>query len=263
MANPTIAIIAGAATTAEHYGSLRPAFEAKGFPTACVDPPSITVEDATTVTVDHDINFVRDIVLAPLLGEGKDVVLLLHSYGGTYGAAAVNGLSKKERAEKGEKGGVLGLIYAASFCTEPGQSALQALGMSDLLGGIVPGDKPGTLIFSDPKSLWPNLPAEEGALWIGKLKPCSVSAIGTPVSYASYQDPSYKGAIAYVSMEDDQIISKELKQGYLNKSGITLIKSVKGGHGINLEAREEVVGVVLELVDVFVKSWLKDLRSVH
>lgn len=131
MPNPTIVIIQGAATTAEHYASLRQKFEAKGYPVISQDPPSITAEDATIVTIDVDIGFVRDAVLGPLLAESKDIVLICHSYGGSYGAGAVRGLSKKERTAKGEQGGVIGIIYIASFCTEPGESALQTLGIGD------------------------------------------------------------------------------------------------------------------------------------
>ena len=129
MPQPTIALINGAATTTEHYTSLMSDFSARGYPIVSKDPPSITAEDATTVTVDVDIAFVRNDVLAPLLAEGKDIVLLCHSYGGTYGAAAVQGLSKKERATKGKSGGIIGIIYIASFCNEPGESALQTMGL--------------------------------------------------------------------------------------------------------------------------------------
>jgi hypothetical protein len=142
MENPTIAIIAGAATTTEHYASLRKDIKSKGYPTACENPPSITADDATAITVDVDVAFIRDRVLAPLLSEGKEVILLCHSYGGTYGAGAVQGLSKRERAAKGEKGGVIGIIYIASFCTEPGESAMQSLGLGELPAWIAPGVRP-------------------------------------------------------------------------------------------------------------------------
>ncbi|KAF2864664.1 hypothetical protein BDV95DRAFT_600382 [Massariosphaeria phaeospora] len=243
--------MAGAATTAEHYGGLRADLEAKGFPTVCGNPPSIEAEDATAVTVDTDVAFARDTMLAPLLDEGKDIILLCHSYGGTYGAGAVQGLSKKERASKGQKGGVIGIIYAASFCTEPGESALQTLGIAEIPSWIGPGDKPGTLMFTDASQLWPGLPIEEAKAWFAKMKPCAASAIGTPVSYAPFRDPNYDGIIAFVALEDDPIVTPELVQSYLQKSGIKLTRSIKGPHGIDLQVRDEVIKVVLELAELF------------
>jgi pimeloyl-ACP methyl ester carboxylesterase len=54
-----------------------------------------------------------------------------------------------------------------------------------------------------------------------------------------------------VYAEDDAIITPELRQSFLDKSGIRLVKGVKAGHGINLEAREEVMEAVMEYVEQF------------
>ncbi|KAJ4360450.1 uncharacterized protein N0V89_001013 [Didymosphaeria variabile] len=104
-----------ALTTASHYAALVQDLEAAGYPTISLDPPSITYPDATTVIADTDIAFVRAFVLVPLLAEGKDVGLLCHSYGGTHGAGAVQGLSKEDSAVRGQQGGIVGIVYIASF----------------------------------------------------------------------------------------------------------------------------------------------------
>ncbi|KAJ4360449.1 uncharacterized protein N0V89_001012 [Didymosphaeria variabile] len=95
------------------------------------------------------------------------------------------------------------------------------------------------------------LPAVEAKGWLEKMKPVAVAAVRTPVSYAPFKDPNCDGAIAYIWAEDDSIVTPELRQSYLDKSGITLTRSVKGGHGIDLEAREDVVKNVVELVEHF------------
>ncbi|KAI9162963.1 hypothetical protein HJFPF1_04558 [Paramyrothecium foliicola] len=245
--NSTIVLVAGAATPVELYSQLQRAIESTGLRVVCGDPPSITADDATTITVEDDVKFLRESVLHPCLAEGQDVVLLMHSYGGTYGAAAAQGLSKKERSEQGKPGGIVGLIYAASFCTNPGESALDALGAVEGLGTVVPGDKPGTLIFSDPAGLWTNLTADEAKLRIGRFQPCAVGAIGTPISYAPYQDSNYHGVIAYVAMKNDKFIPQDKAEGNIQKSGIKLVKWLEGGHGIDVEATEEIVKTVEEL----------------
>ncbi|KAF2463890.1 uncharacterized protein BDR25DRAFT_244359 [Lindgomyces ingoldianus] len=252
MAIPTIVVVPGAAHGVEFYSSLLSSLEAKGYPAICQNPPSITAEDATTVTVDADVSFVRNQVLTPLLAEGKDIVLLMHSYGGTYGAAAVQGLSKKERSEKGEQGGVIGLIYAASFTSEPGQSALATLNITTLPGWVATGSKPGTLTFSDRTWLWPDISAEEAAEWMSKLSPVSMTALATPISYAPFQDPYYNDSLAYVHLLRDAIVLPELREIYIEKSGITLTASIDGPHGIGVEVTEEVANVAVELVEKFV-----------
>ncbi|KAH8648481.1 hypothetical protein BX600DRAFT_442770 [Xylariales sp. PMI_506] len=254
MESPTVVIIPGAATPVELYSLLRSAIEARGFETACSDPPSITADNATAVNVENDVEHVRETILAPLLAANKQVVVLMHSYGGTYGAAAVKGLSVRERIGKDESGGVLGLIYAASFCTEPGQSALDALGLDPLPSSIIRAEKPGTLIFSDPSLIWPNTPIEKATLHLQRMKPCAISSIASPIIYAPYRDPFYHGAIAYIGMEDDLLISKERQHYHLKTSGITLYRSVKGGHGIDLEATEALAEIVREFTNMFLTT---------
>lgn len=83
------------------------------------------------------------------------------------------------------------------------------------------------------------------------MKPVAVAAVGTPVSYAPFKDPNYDDAIAYVWAEEDAIITPKLREAYLAKSGITLTRSIKGGHGIDLEGTDEVVKNVIELVEHF------------
>lgn len=127
---PVIVIVPGSCHTPEHYAGLCKELEAKGYPTISSEPPSIFLKDVTDVTVDTDIDFYRNHVLIPLLDDGKEIVVVGHSYGATYGGGAIQGLSKKERAQVGAKGGVYAFIYAASFCAEPGQSALDALAVN-------------------------------------------------------------------------------------------------------------------------------------
>jgi hypothetical protein len=46
----------------------------------------------------------------------------MHSYGGIPGSAACKGLSKAERKKQSLKGGIVGLVYIASFALDQGVS---------------------------------------------------------------------------------------------------------------------------------------------
>lgn len=52
--------------------------------------------------------------------QGKDVVILAHSYGGVPMTESVKGLSKKERAAAGKKGGIVRLGYMTALVPEVG-----------------------------------------------------------------------------------------------------------------------------------------------
>jgi hypothetical protein len=53
---------------------------------------------------------------------GKDVILVMHSYGGVPGSAAAKDLSKEERAKESKPGGIVRLVYLAAFPIEEGVS---------------------------------------------------------------------------------------------------------------------------------------------
>jgi hypothetical protein len=61
--------------------------------------------------------------IARLADAGKDILVIAHSYGGTPATESIKGLSKKERVERGKKGGVVGLAYMTSLVPELGHPA--------------------------------------------------------------------------------------------------------------------------------------------
>lgn len=60
--------------------------------------------------------------ITSLLDAGKDVVMIMHSIGGIVGTEAAQGLSKAERQKAGLPGGVVHLIYLASYLADEGES---------------------------------------------------------------------------------------------------------------------------------------------
>ncbi|KAG5657057.1 hypothetical protein KAF25_011226 [Fusarium avenaceum] len=62
-------------------------------------------------------------VLNKHIDQGKDVVLLMHSYGGMVGTEATRGLSRVEREKAGLKGGIVRLVFLAAIFAPPGKSS--------------------------------------------------------------------------------------------------------------------------------------------
>lgn len=59
-----------------------------------------------------------------------DVVMAANSYGGFPATESLKGLGKSERAQRGLKGGVIGLVMLASFLPDAGQSVVSIMGDS-------------------------------------------------------------------------------------------------------------------------------------
>lgn len=94
-------------------------FEAEAHTLLSVGNPQIGVND--------DEEYMRSIMNAHI-AKGKDVVLIVHSYAGFPAPAAISGLDKRRREAKGEAGGVLGVIYLASFVPFEGDTLFEGLG---------------------------------------------------------------------------------------------------------------------------------------
>lgn len=140
---PTIAIIPGAFHTPSHFSSLCAQLKKAGYDTASVQVPSVdppTAAAAAVATPSNDALFIREKLLLPLIEEeGKDVVLLMHSYGGIPGSGSAVGLSKKEREREREvrgekekkKGGLVGLVFVTAYVAREGQTVRKDLASQD------------------------------------------------------------------------------------------------------------------------------------
>jgi len=132
---PHIALIPGAWHSGDAYDTLLPFLHSQGYETTALTLPSVGAEPPLT-SLYPEIEYIRGKIV-PLLEKGQDVVVVMHSYGGFAGSAALHGLSKAEREKEGQTGGVVSLVYLAAWLLDEGKAMLGsgggspgALGMS-------------------------------------------------------------------------------------------------------------------------------------
>jgi alpha-beta hydrolase superfamily lysophospholipase len=124
---PTVLFIHGSWHTPAHYAPICDLFSKSGYPTSCPllasvgkSPPFGPIEDAQCIRSELH-NLVEK--------EGKDVIVVAHSYGGVVASQAVDQeLAREHRETNGTKGGVLGLLYMCAFLPPVGKSLESALG---------------------------------------------------------------------------------------------------------------------------------------
>ena len=117
---PTILLVHGAWHVPEHYALLISQLQSHGYDVQC---PLLPTCD-TPITSD----FYDDAALihgraSSLANEGKDIIFLMHSYGGGVGTEAARDLASATRKASGKHGGVVHLIYMCAFLLQQGQSA--------------------------------------------------------------------------------------------------------------------------------------------
>ena len=132
MPSPTVVIVPAACQTRLHYRALDIALTDVKLLSTVVTMPSVgslpSIPDFT-----RDVAAVRQVVTG-LLDEGKDVVVLMHSYGGIPGSAALEGLSKGEREVTHGQGAshVVRLVYVAAHVLREGEKMIGAADLDAL-----------------------------------------------------------------------------------------------------------------------------------
>lgn len=121
---PTIVIVPGSFSTASVYYDLVKRIETKGYEVYVNSLPStIRNPPEKPATLEDDAAFCRSIIEG-LADQGRDIMVLTHSYGGVVGTEAAKGLGKVERQAKGQLGGIVRMAYLASIVPPEGGSLL-------------------------------------------------------------------------------------------------------------------------------------------
>jgi pimeloyl-ACP methyl ester carboxylesterase len=122
---PTIVVVPGSFSTPIFYDAFVSQLSAHGYDVQVVNLPSVDGETATDMTDDADA---IQAVTTKIADEGKDIVLVTHSYGGIPGTESAHGLAKKDREASGKEGGIVALLYVAALLVQPGKSLGSTLG---------------------------------------------------------------------------------------------------------------------------------------
>ena len=119
-AKPAIVLVPGGWHTIEYFSNFRKALESYGYSTEAISLPTIGAEPPLQ-SFDEDVKAIR-LSVARLSGEGKDIVVIMHSWGRVVGSEAADGYDKNTRAKVGLEGGILTLVYVSAWAIPAGVS---------------------------------------------------------------------------------------------------------------------------------------------
>lgn len=123
---PVFVLAPGAWHGPECFRIVQDKLQAKGYETRAVTYPSVGAEPPNKGLAD-DAAALRAEIQA-LADQGRQVIVVVHSYGGLVGAEATQGLGFKQRKANGKTGGVTLLVYLSAFVTPKGGSIMGMLG---------------------------------------------------------------------------------------------------------------------------------------
>lgn len=117
---PTILLVPGAWHRGSVFEPVATLLRTKGYPVETFT--LLSAGGPTSTTVADDAAYIQRKYLDGLVSQGKEVVVVMHSYGGIPGTESIKGHTRKDVAAQDRKGGVVALIYIAAFLISAGQS---------------------------------------------------------------------------------------------------------------------------------------------
>ena len=122
MANskPTFVIVPRGWHSIPQFRVLIGHLEAAGHPVQTTSLPSLNPGKPSTTDCYTDAEAIRSHLLAPIEADGKDIVLICHSYDGIPGGGAARTLSRSARAKEARRAGGIGLFDISAFAVPEG-----------------------------------------------------------------------------------------------------------------------------------------------
>jgi len=203
MNQPVFIFVPGAWHGPECFSSISDLLFKQGFQSQGINLPSVGSTQLLS-NFDADVNVIRK-TTADVLATGKDVVLVMHSYGASPGSEAMKGFMDDNDGKNG-MGKIVRMVWLCAFVLPVGGSLMAGLGHKNLPWFIIEGD---VVNPAGPEEVFYNdLPAAEAARWSRALKPHSYSTFKSTTTVEPWQTiPS-----AYLFCENDNAIPIQAQQ---------------------------------------------------
>lgn len=235
-----ILLVQGSFQLPEAYGKLASALRLRGFVVTQPHLPSLSDHDSPDFAkrdLSDDSRVIEVEARRLVVDESKDVMVVMHSYGGLVGSNAIpEDLSLQSRCQAGLAGGVHHLFYFAAFVLGQGQSVLGAFGEgpnNDIKpNGRFTMKETATTIYHD-------LPPEEARYWASKIIDQSYAVQQTPITRTAYKYiPS-----TYVVAQDDHAVPMQYQEMFAAATGAE-VKRIQSGHSPQLSKPEELADLI-------------------
>ncbi|KAF2843361.1 alpha/beta-hydrolase [Patellaria atrata CBS 101060] len=250
---PIVVLVPGAWHSPAHYALLIQMVENAGYTVVTAALPSLNSHDPANQSVARDSAYIRVALLEPQIDAGKEVLLVMHSYGGCPGAAAAKGLSVVERKERGEEGGVVGMVFLAAFVAGEGDSLKGKLPGGVYDSWVVENTQTKQLIVDNPQAVfYHDVEPELAQKVILELKTQAEPSLSSPSPSPAWPDKGFDGRRAYIQALQDRAIPFVAQDAMVKYSGVGWeVRQLDTSHSPFLSKPEELGDVVLELFRMF------------
>lgn len=257
---PTIVFVNGAWHKSDCWDAVTSRLSEHRYPFHITDLLS-SGGDLSTTVADDAAHIQKSI--SKLVASGKELIVVMHSYGGIPGTESAKGLLKKDRQAEGKLGGIISLVYVTAFLLPPMASLSSFLGpmppwvvfdvstyhrernvplkscqkitsLNRLKGDKILVDKPENIFYND-------LPESQAKKFASKLTHQDKPSFYTPLTYPAYNEVP----VSYLLCEQDNAIPLVAQQAMVNIGGQGVTTHVcSASHSPMLSMPEKVVDVI-------------------
>jgi len=240
MPRPTLIFVPGAWHTPEVFTAVISRLEPLGYKCIGHSNPAVAHKPAVK-DLQPDITALREAVLKEI-DSGNDVVVVSHSWSGIVAGSALDGLGKSHREERGEKGGVVRIVFMCAFVAMEGVSLFDSIGRTP--SDLWDVKEPWLHARNPEAAFYHDLEPEQAAYWSSKLLPHSHATNFAPATGAAWKTiPS-----TYLVCEDDRAIPAFRQDAIVKacqEAGAPMVvERIFSSHSPFLAKPDETVGVV-------------------
>ncbi|KAL3443284.1 alpha/beta-hydrolase [Aspergillus insuetus] len=238
---PAVLLIPGAWHRGSTFEPVAKILREQGYGAETVTLPSVGGPSSTTAY--DDARHVQETYLTDLVAEGKEVIIVMHSYAGIPGTECVKSFARKHLAAQGKKGGVVGLVYIAAFLVPAGASVASFLpdGLDSFM--TLKDDK---MYPKKPKEMfYGDLDDEAASKYLAEIVPHAPEAMHTPLTYAAYYDVP----TSYILCARDVgfPLFAQRKIAGIPGEGVVRTYTVDGGHFAMLSQPQAVADAIQDV----------------
>jgi pimeloyl-ACP methyl ester carboxylesterase len=214
-----------------------------------------------SATFKDDLDVAREAISSET-SQGRNVIVVAHSYGGMVGNSAIKGFAQPQDASKTSTTGyVIGLILIASGFTLTGLSFMDPFFGHPPPSWRVNSDTGYAEIVTSPRELfYHDLPAEEAEFWVSQLTTQTLKALfeGGEYTYAGWKDvPTW-----YIGTVEDRglpVLAQRMQVGMARQIGGSVEhRELQTSHSPFLSQPEATVKIMLDAIEAFTKKPVGD-----
>jgi pimeloyl-ACP methyl ester carboxylesterase len=251
---PTLLLIGGGWHTPHSYSKLTAQLESAGFDVHVPALPTVDAAQPPKADLYIDSAHVRS-VAQELADNGREFIVLMHSYGGQVGTNALHGLGLEKRKQDGKTGGISNLIYMTASASLEGKSMVDTVkhfGHLDLMPMAMDFADDMSCLCRDPKMLLvgeTDLPTAEVDEYLATFVRWNGQTMHQPLN--TPRAPWRDIPVTYIYTMKDMLLPYDYQKFSVDgmaKEGVEAqIATLETGHCPNFTTAKEVADIVLKV----------------